>query len=81
MAWTMATSNEVRQGQSESGAPESPVDVRAAAQFLGVSTSLVYAYVERKQIPHYRMGRAIRFMISELAKWRQHFHVDGGIDE
>jgi excisionase family DNA binding protein len=41
---------------------------------------LVYAYVERKQIPHYRMmGRAIRFKLSELAEWRQQFHVNGGI--
>jgi predicted DNA-binding transcriptional regulator AlpA len=34
---------------------ERPIDVKAAAQFLGVSPSLVYAYVERKQIPHFRM--------------------------
>jgi excisionase family DNA binding protein len=60
---------------------ESPVDVKAAARFLGVSPSLVYSWVERRQIPHYRMmGRAIRFRISELAKWRQQFHVDGGIE-
>ncbi|MGB7593092.1 MAG: helix-turn-helix domain-containing protein, partial [Terriglobia bacterium] len=39
---------------------EVPVDVKTAARFLGVSPSLVYAYVERKQIPHFRMmGRAI----------------------
>jgi excisionase family DNA binding protein len=61
---------------------EVPVDVRTAAQFLGVSPSLVYAYVERKQIPHFRMmGRAIRFRISELEKWRHKFFVNGGIDE
>lgn len=59
-----------------------PVDVKTAAIFLGVSPSLVYAYVERKQIPHYRMmGRAIRFRISELEEWRQQFHVNGGINE
>jgi len=59
-----------------------PIDVKAAARFLGVSPSLVYAYVERKQIPHYRMmGRAIRFMLSELEAWRQQFHVNGGINE
>ena len=58
------------------------VDVKAVARFLGVSPSLVYSYVERKQIPHYRMmGRAIRFNLSELAQWRQQFHVDGGINE
>ena len=57
-------------------------DVKTAAHFLGVSPSLVYAYVERKQIPHYRMmGRAIRFSLAELAKWRRLFYVNGGIDE
>jgi excisionase family DNA binding protein len=61
---------------------EKPVDVRTAARFLGISPSLVYAYVERKQIPHYRMmGRAIRFRLSELDAWRQQFHVNEGINE
>jgi excisionase family DNA binding protein len=64
------------------GGLELPVNAQIAARFLGVSPSLVYAYVERKQIPHYRMmGRAIRFRLSELATWRQQFHVNGGIDE
>jgi len=62
--------------------PEEIVDVKTAARFLGVSPSLVYAYVERKQIPHFRiMGRCIRFSLSELEKWRQKFFVNGGIDE
>ncbi len=60
---------------------ETPITVRQAAVFLGVSPSLVYAYVERKQIPHFRiMGRAIRFRLSELDAWRQQFHVNGGIN-
>jgi excisionase family DNA binding protein len=60
--------------------PQPPV-VRAqssSALFLGVSPSLVYSYVERKQIPHFRMmGRAIRFRLSELEVWREQFHVIG----
>jgi len=61
---------------------EAPITVRQAAVFLGVSPSLVYAYVERKQIPHFRMmGRAIRFRMSELDSWRQQFHVNGGIND
>ena len=61
---------------------EEPVNVKTAARFLGVSASLVYAYVERKQIPHYRtMGRSIRFQLSELEEWRKQFRVNGGIDE
>lgn len=60
---------------------EEPVDVKTAARFLGVSASLVYAYVERKQIPHFRMmGRSIRFSLAELERWRRQFFVDGGID-
>ena len=67
-------------GQSEIQSFEAPVNVKTAARFLGVSPSLVYAYVERKQIPHFRiMGRAIRFSLSELEKWRRQFFVDGGI--
>jgi excisionase family DNA binding protein len=61
---------------------ELPIDVKAAAKYLGISPSLVYAYVERKQIPHFRMmGRAIRFRLSELERWRQQFHVNGGIND
>ena len=61
---------------------EVPVDVKTAARFLGVSPSLVYAYVERKQIPRFRMmGRSIRFSLSELEKWRRQFIVNGGINE
>jgi excisionase family DNA binding protein len=61
---------------------EMPIDVKDAARFLGISPSLVYAYVERKQIPHFRMmGRAIRFRLSELESWRQQFHVNGGIND
>ncbi|MGO8814890.1 MAG: helix-turn-helix domain-containing protein [Terriglobia bacterium] len=67
--------------QSEIQGFEAPVDVKTA-RFLGVSPSLVYAYVERKQIPHFRMmGRAIRFSLSELEKWRRQFVVNGGINE
>ena len=68
-------------GNGEIKGFELPVDVKTAARFLGVSPSLVYAYVERKQIPHFRMmGRAIRFSLSELEKWRHQFFVNGGID-
>jgi excisionase family DNA binding protein len=60
---------------------EATVNVKTAARFLGVSPSLVYAYVERKQIPHFRMmGRSIRFSLTELEKWRRQFFVNGGIN-
>ena len=66
--------------RTESGY-EPRVSVKTASRFLGVSASLVYAWVERKQIPHYRLGRAIRFKLSELEAWLRQFRVNGGINE
>ena len=61
---------------------EEAANVKTAARFLGVSPSLVYAYVERKQIPYFRMmGRSIRFSLADLEGWRQKFFVNGGINE
>lgn len=51
-----------------------PVTVKEAARFLGVSPQTVYLWVERKQIPHFRvMGRNIRFLISDLRPFRDQF--------
>jgi len=53
---------------------EVPIRVREAAVFLGVSIQTVYLWVERKQIPHFRvMGRNIRFLKSELDSFRAQF--------
>jgi excisionase family DNA binding protein len=65
----ISTVNEQPPQRPEATGFEASVDVKTAARFLGVSPSLVYAYVERKQIPHFRMmGRSIRFSLSELEK-------------
>ena len=53
---------------------EFPIRVREAAIFLGVSPQTVYLWVERKQIPHFRvMGRNIRFLKSDLQPFRAQF--------
>lgn len=56
---------------------EYPVTVREAAKFLGVSPQTVYLWVERKQIPHFRMlGRNIRFLKSDLEPFRASFRQE-----
>ena len=58
---------------------ETPIRVREAATFLGVSPQTVYLWVERKQIPHLRvMGRNIRFLKSELEPFRAQFKQEIG---
>jgi len=53
---------------------EIPISVSEAAKFLGVSAQTIYAWVERRQIPHFRMmGRNIRFLKSDLRSFRASF--------
>jgi excisionase family DNA binding protein len=60
-------------------AGELPIRVRDAAVFLGVSPQTVYLWVERKQIPHFRvMGRNIRFLKSDLQPFRAQFKQEVG---
>ena len=61
-------------GEFSSAIEESPLTVREAAKYLGVSPQTVYLWVERKQIPHLRvMGRNIRFLKSDLETFRASF--------
>src|SRR5690348_4695145 len=54
-----------------------PINVKDAARFLGVSPQTVYLWVERKQIPHFRvMGRNIRFLRSDLEPFRAQFRQE-----
>ena len=56
---------------------DSPITVKEAAKFLGVSPQTVYLWVERKQIPHLRvMGRNIRFLKSDLEPFRASFRQE-----
>lgn len=64
---------------NHAGAAELPLTVRQAAPYLGVSVSLLYLWVEQKQIPHYRvMGRNIRFLRSDLERFRASFKQEVG---
>ena len=71
-------------GSTEQRNAESPMTVRDAAIYLGVSPQTVYLWVERKQIPHLRvMGRNIRFLKSDLGPFRASFkrEVENGKTE
>jgi len=43
--------------------------VREVAFYLGVKPSTIYAMVERKGIPHYKVGRLVRFKKFEIDEW------------
>jgi excisionase family DNA binding protein len=45
------------------------IDVKAAAQRLGVSTFLIYRLTAAKKLPHFRINTAVRFREEDLEKW------------
>ncbi len=59
------------------GSDDIPWNVSRAAQFLGVTLQNLYFWVERKQIPHFRiMGRNIRFLRADLKRFRMTFRQE-----
>ena len=44
-------------------------DIRRVSQYLGIKRSTLYAMIERKEIPHYRIGRLARFKQAEIDAW------------
>ena len=49
--------------------PEPFVSVAHIARLLGVPASWVYERTSRGEIPHYRVGRYVRFRVSEVERW------------
>ncbi|MEM4721768.1 MAG: helix-turn-helix domain-containing protein [Candidatus Methanomethylicaceae archaeon] len=43
--------------------------VEEVACFLGVKRSTVYSLTERGELPHYRIGRLIRFKKEDIEDW------------
>ena len=47
-----------------------------ATHYLGIKMSTLYSMVERKEIPHYRIGRLIKFTKADLDAFMQERRVD-----
>jgi excisionase family DNA binding protein len=45
------------------------LNVQAIASYLRIRKSSVYSLVEKKGIPHYRIGRLVRFKKAEIDEW------------
>ena len=55
------------------------ITIQDAANFLAVSTSTLYGWVYQRRIPFVKVGRALRFELTELQKFVQsnRFRVRG----
>ncbi len=47
------------------------MDIKRVSEFLKLKPSTVYSLVEGKKIPHYKVGRLIRFKKSDIDLWME----------
>ena len=48
---------------------ESFIDVDDLAEFLKIKKRTTYHFVTTQDVPHYRVGRLLRFKLSEVEEW------------
>ena len=44
------------------------------------SKQAIYKMAQRRQIPHYKIGKRIVFCEDEIARWVERFHLDEQVD-
>lgn len=49
--------------------PREVMDIRQAAEFLGISTDSLYKYAAESTIPAFRLGNRWKFQRSRLLAW------------
>ena len=49
--------------------PKRLIDARELSQLLSVKVSTIYKWVHEGKIPHYKLGRLVRFSEREVMDW------------
>jgi len=49
------------------------LNIKEVSEYLGIKKPSLYSRVEKKEIPHYRVGRLVRFKKSEIDPWMEKF--------
>ena len=56
---------------------EEALTLKQAASYLRVSESLLRKYVRQRRVPHFRVGKLLRFWLRALTEWAN-AHSCGG---
>jgi excisionase family DNA binding protein len=52
------------------------VGPKELSEHLGLAIATVYDWIYRKKIPHYKMGRLVRFDLKEIDEWARERRVE-----
>jgi len=55
---------------------EQYIDIRTAAEFLGCTVGTLRVWTHKKMVPYYKIGRSVRFRISDLQDWANERRVE-----
>ncbi|MBC8365455.1 MAG: helix-turn-helix domain-containing protein [Actinobacteria bacterium] len=60
--------------------PQKPewLNTSAAAEMLGITPRTLYKLVDQGKVPGYRMGRVIRFQLSDILEAIEGFRIEPG---
>jgi len=47
------------------------IDIQKLSRYLGIKVSTLYCLAAERKIPHYRVGRLLRFKKSEIDQWME----------
>ena len=47
------------------------INIKKLAEYLDTKVSTIYSWIHMKQIPHYKVGRLVKFDVAEIDKWLQ----------
>ena len=47
------------------------IDINDLSRYLAIKPSRLYSLVEAREIPHYRVGRLVRFKKAEIDRWME----------
>lgn len=67
---------------TETAVPKQWMNVKEAAEFLGVQVSTLYSYISSRRIPFYKIpgSQLVKFKVSDLNSWLESGKVET-IDE
>jgi excisionase family DNA binding protein len=53
------------------------MDVAALSAYLGIPTSTIYSLTMKATIPHYHIGKLLRFRKNDIDTWLENSGCDG----
>lgn len=68
-AFAQALLKQAQSRTDESGRLKDILTIDEAAEFIGLAKQTLYSFTSRREIPHFKRGKGIRFRRSELEQW------------